>query len=1140
MADGTLSVEDLLQIDENINNPESLTVEDLLKIDSEQEQPTAPEKPSVFTSDQYYDGPEGSAGAVLVDADEFTDKEKNNWIFQSLRVSVDGFDDMDLKEQRKLFANAIYRANEQIYKQQGQESVIPGMRTQQGVDEDGEPANYVVPTPMTAYYTGTPRALAGGVLEAGKGIARVGEGVTDFLGITDPETDYMKENFPTLPPENKFEAVGQEVVSILTGSLTGVGLASKLEKAYGIAPKTAKYLANKWGSIRNKKPEDLASAAQVFAKTFILGTGANIGATVTTPEQSDPLFGDDVVEFLGFDPDENRNLTNFADNVAFSTFLMGLGKSAKAAWPYLKPLNPFRFKKPNRDLDVGATMFKLLDPALEDNVPAQVFAERAKILGEVVQNNKTFASGLLESGEISTDTTTALLMGAKDYFRRAYGWQRSYMDEEAFEKFVNANASEMVNRMAQLRRARRTGSSGSEAIARSEAQMDADMAQAFQGTADAIDPNVTKTQGAGEALATPVIDELGTAKQATENTAALVEVAKTGLDSTQSKNFVTDLIKQNRENVLASSKASNDTLDRLTGEQLYDTWRNSYNKYTQAFKNLPDIPLPVDEFVQIVERAYPDVKQWPNIIDSVTMTNTVQDPIGDLMRLVTPQSATNSAGEVVTETYPEMISRLSNTNPPVSFKQVYTQLRPLLTERIGTLIEDGAGIQARQLIDLKNGIDEIAETIGDPAFIQAKNMYAEHADTWLNIPALAQFETAARDVVPDLAGSSGVPKGMPNVETVGRNARQQALEGGTPLNRKGFARALDPATATPDLAMAYIADSINAIRLGMGVGQAPDSQAIIAGLQKNKDLLQELAPDAYAKLQQVVSDLGMAEAGLLSAKEQQTAAELAYAQIKSDAGKDAASRFIFDLTGNPEVRDNAAAAMNEIFRSADSTNIVRRLLQRADESGNPLIREGIQAQYLRWLQNNLRTARRTGMSPLDPTEATRGISSAQLDKLADPANPFINTVSEIFSDNPDRAAQIFRLIEIQDMIATGRSVIPDYAGSPTAFNQQASKMLDRFITLGFGVLNPTATMVRNISKAVLEQNIKEMQEASEATFNMMIAYPEKFDEIMQLLSKGNEESALNEMSKHFGRAAYGSSSQSYDVYQQTEDSLPVE
>ena len=1108
-----------------------------------------PEASAPFTSEDYYQGGRdvygvgrntvgqffpaivGAGANPVFGIGEFSESDKLSPIYLQLESEAPGWEDMSLRQKRNLFDNATLAANRAIFDNTGEENSL-GFRVQRNTDEDGEPVTYLVPPAETASDSGLKRVMGGAAFETAKSIARLGEGVTDFLRITDPDTDFVKENFPTVPPENALEGAGTEIVSILVGAGTGAGLTTKLENAYGLSSKAANAISKQWAKIRNKKPEDIQAAAQAFAKTFIIGTGANVGATANTPQQSDPYFGDDVVEFLGIDPQDNRNLTNFADNVVFSGFLAGLGAAYKGLKAVKgKAFNTRMTKKEYRDVDQGAILFKMLDPNLEEAVPATVFAERARIMGEVLNNNSSFKSSLLENGEITTDTTTAIFMGAKEYFERAYGWQRSFMSADEFSKFVNESAEVMAGRMSSIRRARES----SEIVQSGQAVMDGSMQDALTSTATKLGGEGATDVAAAE-LAAPIVGELTSASTVARNAAETRQMAEAGLNSTQTKNYVTDLLKDSlRNNPLGSNVASRDALDRMTGDQLYANWSASFNGYNEAFRNLPDLPLPVDDFVRLIEETYPDPKKWPDIIESVTITDTVSDPFPKLLSLVTPKSSTSPSGEVVTETYEEMVERLSARSP--SFKDVFTQLRPQIEDRIKALQSRGLTQQAQQLIGLKRGIDTMAEGIGDPAFIQAKDMYAQHADTWLNSAPLRQFETAAKNVNPNLSGASGVPKGAPDMQRAGANARAEALESGFLPYQKQFADALakTPDNVSPDLASAYIAEAINDIGRGLAAGQTPGSSQIISGIQEYLPVLERVAPDQVARFKAVVEDLRMAEAGLMSAAEVAAKADETYAAMIKAAKESEASRFIGNLTNNPQVKTNSPAVFNEIFSSNDAPDILNRLMQQAGNTNNPLIMEGMQSQYLTWLSQKITTNRRTGLTD-GGQSAVSGYSPAQLSRaLRDPASPVLKSLTIVFKDNPQRAAEVVRLMEIQDLIVNGRALRGDTFGSTTSYDKDVKKLMDRVVTLGFGVLNPTATIARNLGAAFTKGYAAELQRSAQATMDMMISDPKKFDEIMQAVAKDNEAGAVEMWTKYLGRAYYGTA-----VDEQTRESLPVE
>ena len=416
-------------------------------------------------------------------------------------------------------------------------------------------------------------------------------------------------------------------------------------------------------------------------------------------------------------------------------------------------------------------------------------------------------------------------------------------------------------------------------------------------------------------------------------------------------------------------------------------------------------------------------------------------------------------------------------------------------------------------------------------------MYAQHADTWLNSRPLRDFESAAKEVNPNLVGTSGVPKGTPDMQRAGANARAEALESGFLPYQKQFADALakTPDNVSPDLASAYIAEAINGIGRGLAAGQTPGSSQIIAGVQEYLPVLERVAPDQVSRFKAVVEDLKMAESGLMSAAEISAKADETYAAMIKTAKENEASRFISNLTSSPEPMSNPAAVFNEIFSSNDAPGILNRLMQQAGNTNNPLIMEGMQSQYLTWLSQKITTNRRTGV--MDGGQAAvSGYSPAQLSRaLRDPASPILKSLTIVFKDNPQRAAEVVRLMEIQDLIVNGRALRGDTFGSTTSYDKDVKKLMDRVVTLGFGVLNPTATIARNLGSAFIKDYAAELQRSAQATMDMMISNPKKFDEIMQAVAKDNEAGAVEMWTKHLSRGVYGTA-----VDEQTREALPVE
>ena len=149
--------------------------------------------------------------------------------------------------------------------------------------------------------------------------------------------------------------------------------------------------------------------------------------------------------------------------------------------------------------------------------------------------------------------------------------------------------------------------------------------------------------------------------------------------------------------------------------------------------------------------------------------------------------------------------------------------------------------------------------------------------------------------------------------------------------------------------------------------------------------------------------------------------------------------------------------------------------------------------------------------------------------------PVLRSLDVLFADTPQRAAQIVALLDVQDLALTGRAGRGSTFGSNTAYDQQIQKFVNRINVVLFGVLNPTATVARNVTQAVTENYRKGIQQDVLKTLDLMIADPDEFNRVMTLIEDDKVEQAIDIMSKHLGRGAYGAG---LPLEDQMEEAMP--
>ena len=1112
--------------------------------DEEQIQPGEYKAP-VLTASDYADPP-----GLLQTTTGFRQKElENDPIWQQMSQDP-SFQQAAPSEQRRLHREAVDAQNQALYDRTGEQKYgipIPeivkdftgtekeglmGYRTQQGADEDGNPETFVVPAPgskgidmLVGENAGRyVRSAAGGVLQAAKAIGQSGEYLTDKF-FTDPDTNYVKENFPTLPPENEADDVVQEITSVLLGAGSGAGLASSLSKAYNLTPKYGKFLANIWSRLnKGKSPAEISTAAQTFAKTFILGTGANIGATITSPSSAEPLIGDDVVEMLGLDPEDAPNLSIFADNVAFSSGLMVLGKLFQGT----KTLTGKVIKggkgliKNTRDADMGMQVFSELDPNIVGQ-PAEVIAERARIMGDVLQKNKSFQSELLGDVEINLDSPVALREGVQQYVDQAYAFKKTLSTPEEWAAFSEKLAGDIVSKMIDLRRTRLTAGAN---LKKADAGTVESMGEALDTTAEQFG-GTPVIQSSVEGLTEPILKSLDDALENRAATGAARDATEATLNTQSGQNYIIERLREAiKNNPLGSNQTSQALLENLTGPQLYDAWAASRKSYIDAYDNLPEVAMDVPEFVKLITENSTAL----NAIDSVTLANQVSSaPFNKLIDIVRGYPNESSMEEVT--------ARL--TEGGISLTQAFKEIVPLLEDQIKTL--KGQNQPFTKIKAMKDGIVQMAEQSGDPAFAEATAKWQKHKDTFTRTGPMEAYDAQAKRVAET---SSGTRINIDNTYNAGMEALKASFGSGNSAWIKPFVEVMQQGrfdSANPELSEAFVGMAMTALGRSLKGGLV-SSSAIIDSVYPYLNQLEAVSPDVVERFKSVVEDLQGYESGLLQADEVARRAEEAYQETLKTARNTAAKNFIFEIAGDaPELVQAPETAFKRIFENDNAPNIVDRLMDEADAMGkSELVKDGIKAAYTRWLGNFISVpSAGIGIGASDTTKTVRALSASKISNILDnPASPVLKTLNNVFKDEPERAAQFGRMIEIMDLVQGGKSIKGETFGSTTTYDQDLKKLMDRVVTLRYGVLNTKATITRNLLDALTKGQREKIQKSALETLDLMIARPEEFARVLELVASGQDDTALQVMTQYMSKAVFTGTTGSTD--EQMDEMLPTE
>ena len=1056
-----------------------------------------------------------------------TEEEKSNPIVIQV-VESDAYQSATTSGARQhMLDQALTYTNQAIYESKGEPAFFDTMRTQKFVDQEGTPKNFIIPEPNLDSSSAA-RVVGGGLLNLAKGVAGgVEKGFnipftdtkmfpgTDSLGITDKDTDFVAENFPTFPADGELEKAGQDVTSIIVGAVTGSGGVKALDDVVGISSKMSKWISKRWDETKKIDPVNAKKRLELLIKGLFIERGANLGATLATPEDMEPLVGDWAAEKLGFDPETNQQLGHYIDNEAFTALgtvaikLMGMG------WRFGKGLFPKFSKKPaSRAAEVGMLLLKQIDPGITDDLPGELLAERARILGQVVLDNKEFQLGilgqkivkdangvetivdLLPGGAIQLDSGTALALGARQYVDQAYGWMKATMSPEAYERTVNEYSQTIVDNIVGLKQGRK----GNQVVQAGEASINADANRVLTSAADdAVEGGIDNANQAGVLLGDDVASPVVTALGNVSKTRTGVELAENVANTAQDKDVIIGLLDTARKNnSLGGTADEMQVLQRLTGDDLFTGWEASYKNYNDAFKNLPeDIPVDMQSLKELIE----DVSAKTNDFDFVTSTVTKQDPFREmLIGLEKKVASTSDDGKAIYETDDEVIARLGT----IDLKWLYTNLRPEISRRLNLLEASGAP-KSDALIQLKSWIDDAAETSGEPEFRAAMDLYEEHAGVYLRTDELAQWEAKARlvrtkEVVP------GVRMGQENAYELGMQALTIAEQSMTTGKLEAFLVALNKSSGkavSQEMASAYVGLAIRALSRSTQAGTKVSAAQVRESVQPYLSQLEGTNPAAVKMFQDTVDTLEMVELGLTTAKQANAQAEQAYQTIVVAAQEKAASKFVNNLTGtNPNTMSDPSAVFKSIFGAKNAPDLMEQLLRQADDVGNPLIRDGLKSKYISYIKERIFTNKRIA-SEVTPegVSATKELSPTQIGGIL--TGEFDNTLSTlkvVFKDEPKKAEALVHLLEVLDVAVNNRAIRGNNFGSSTVLDEHLKEKMNRLIVLTLGVLNPVATKARNISSALIDKRTKEVKEAIELQIDMMITSPAYFDEVMKAIA----------------------------------------
>ena len=188
----------------------------------------------------------------------------------------------------------------------------------------------------------------------------------------------------------------------------------------------------------------------------------------------------------------------------------------------------------------------------------------------------------------------------------------------------------------------------------------------------------------------------------------------------------------------------------------------------------------------------------------------------------------------------------------------------------------------------------------------------------------------------------------------------------------------------------------------------------------------------------------------------------------------------------------------EIFNSKDAFTTVDDLMREVNAAGDPLLKEAVQSEYLKFLRSKVYGNKGIGIKQTDLGDFQRvnEANPSKLNELLDPDSNAFKLLDKIFDNKPEVASGIKAVIAVQNMAINPQAVRKLSMGSDTVDNllqfdeRQMLENVNRLIVLTLGVLNPMATRARNISSALIKGKGAEVEQATLKLLDTFLIDPE--------------------------------------------------
>jgi translation initiation factor 2 beta subunit (eIF-2beta)/eIF-5 len=175
-----------------------------------------------------------------------------------------------------------------------------------------------------------------------------------------------------------------------------------------------------------------------------------------------------------------------------------------------------------------------------------------------------------------------------------------------------------------------------------------------------------------------------------------------------------------------------------------------------------------------------------------------------------------------------------------------------------------------------------------------------------------------------------------------------------------------------------------------------------------------------------------------------------------------------------------------------SEGILAEVINRAQATGNPLVMDGLQAAYSRFIRENFLTATREA-------GGNRMVGLAALNKSENSLNQVLEYGDEVYKDKP-LVMQAFRgILEEAGLVQRSKNSKAIGVSSGTAESQQAIAAVNRTVTMTMGVLSRAGARIRAGASGIIMSKFDPI--ATAQVLDKLMADPDYFIRVAKKVTK---------------------------------------